>query len=159
LIGLPWRALIAFETDADGVGDTGHRSRNSMPRKKVGFDTVRRLALELPGVAESTTYGSPCFKARGKLLTCIAIHRSAEPESLAVRVDLDSRAEMIADDPEVYYLTDHYVDYPFVLVRMKCIQPEALKDLLAAAWRLATADSAKGRAMGPMRKPKGRRKI
>jgi hypothetical protein len=134
-----------------------------MPGKKVDFDTVRTIALELPGVEESTTYGSPCFKAHGKLLTCIAINRSVEPDSLAVRVDVDSRAAMIADDPAVYYLTDHYVNYPFVLVRMKCIQPEALKDLLGMAWRLATAKITK-RTSGegpsrPARKRKTPRKI
>jgi hypothetical protein len=108
-----------------------------MARSKVNFDTVRSIALSLPGVEESTTYGSPCFKARGKLLTCIAIHRSAEPDTLAVRVDSGSRAEMIADDPDVYYLTDHYVNYPFVLVRMNRIQAGELRDLLGTAWRLA----------------------
>jgi hypothetical protein len=133
-----------------------------MPAKKVDFDTVRRIAIELPDVEESTTYGSPCFKARGKLMTCIAIHRSAEPDSLAVRVDIDSRAEMIADDPAVYYLTDHYVNYPFVLVRMKRIQPAALKDLLGGAWRLAAVKPTKGPRRKPalsrpvQEKPKGR---
>ena len=79
-------------------------------------------------------------------MACIAIHRSAEPDSLAVRVDFDGRAEMIADAPDVYYLTGHYVNYPFVLVRWKCIQPGALKDLLGMAWRLATAKTTKSPA-------------
>lgn len=116
-----------------------------MPRKKVDFNTVREFVRELPHVEESTTYGSPCFKARGTLLACIAIHRSAEPDTLAVRVDPESRSEMIAEAPEVYYLTDHYVNYPFVLVRMKTIQPGALKDLLGGAWRLAIAKPARKR--------------
>jgi hypothetical protein len=120
-----------------------------MPKTKVDFNTVRAIALEMPGVEESTTYGSPCFKARGTLLTCIAIHRSAEPDTLAVRVDPERRAEMIADAPDVYYLTDHYVNYPFVLVRMRRVQPGALKDLLGAAWRLATAKPAKPGARKP----------
>jgi hypothetical protein len=114
-----------------------------MPRKKADFNTVREIALQLPSVEESTTYGSPCFKASGKLLACIAIHRSAEPDTLAVRVDVESRAEMIADDPGVYYLTNHYLNYPFVLVRLKCIQAGALKDLIGTAWRLTTAKPAR----------------
>jgi hypothetical protein len=120
-----------------------------MREKKVDFNTVRDIALQLPHVEESTTYGSPCFKARGKLMACIAIHRSAEPETLAVRVDSESRAEMIADDPNVYYLTNHYVNYPFVLVRLKSIQAGALKDLLGTAWRLATTKPA--RKLSPKR--------
>lgn len=114
-----------------------------MPKKKIDFDTVRVIARDLPHAEESTTYGSPCFKVRGKLLACIAIHRSAEPDTLAVRVDPESRSEMIADAPDVYYLTPHYVNYPFVLVRMNKIQPGALKDLLGGAWRLASVKPAR----------------
>lgn len=120
-----------------------------MRGKKVDFHTVREIALQLPNVEESTTYGSPCFKARGKLMACIAIHRSAEPDTLAVRIDPESRAEMIADDPNVYYLTNHYVNYPFVLVRLKSIQAGALKDLLGTAWRLATTKPARKLAPKP----------
>ncbi len=123
-----------------------------MPRRTADFDTVRAIAKDLPQAEESTAYGSPCFKARGTMFTCIAINRSAEPDTLAVRVDTDSRAAMIADDPNVYYLTDHYVTSPFVLVRLKRIDPNALKDLLAAAWRLATAKKAKRPAREEIRK-------
>jgi hypothetical protein len=94
-------------------------------------------------VEESITYRSPCFKALGKLMACIAIHKSAEPDTLAVRVDFDSRAAMIEEAPDIYYLTDHYVNYPFVLVRMNRIEPQALKDLLGMAWRLSTTKIAK----------------
>jgi hypothetical protein len=48
-------------------------------------------------------------------LTCIPIHKSAEPDSLAVRLDYDQRAELMAAAPDVYCLTDHYVNYPVVL--------------------------------------------
>jgi hypothetical protein len=128
-----------------------------MPKKKLDFDTVRTIARDLPGAEESTTYGTPCFKARGNMFTYVAIHRSAEPNTLGVLVDIESRAAMIADDPNVYYLTDHYVNYPFVLVRLNQIQPAALKDLLTAAWRLATAKANKRPIRkSPMRKSPGR---
>jgi hypothetical protein len=120
-----------------------------MPGKKVDFDAVRAIARDLPHAEESTTYGSPCFKVRGTLLACIAVHSSAEPGTLAVRVDPESRSEMIAEAPDIYYLTDHYVNYPFVLVRMNKIQTSALKDLLGGAWRLAVAK--------PVRRPARKR--
>src|SRR5437773_8879626 len=109
-----------------------------MPRNKIDFDTVRRIALGLADVEESTMYGSPALKVRGKLLTCLPVHRSAEPDSLAVRIDFDQRAELMADAPDVYYLTDHYVNYPVVLVRMTRIHADALRDLLSMAWRFVT---------------------
>jgi hypothetical protein len=110
-----------------------------MPRNKIDFDTVRTIALGLADVDESTMYGSPAFKVRGELLTCIAINKSAEPNTLAVRIDFDRRAELMAEAPDVYYLTDHYVNYPVVLVRLSRIQIDALRDLLGMAWRFATA--------------------
>jgi hypothetical protein len=109
-----------------------------MPRNKIGFDTVRRIGLGFAGVEESTIYGSPALKVRGKLLACIPTHRSAEPNSLAVSVDFDQRAELMATAPDVYYLQDHYVNYPVVLVRLSHVHPDALPDLLNMAWRFAT---------------------
>ena len=109
--------------------------------RTIDFDTVRKLARESGDVEESTIHGAPSLKARGKLLTCIPIHKSAEPGSLAVRIDFDHRAELIAAAPDVYYLTDHYVDYPTVLVRMSRIRPDALKDLLRMAWSFVTSKS------------------
>ena len=113
-----------------------------MPKNKIDFDTVRKIAIGLSGMEESTMYGSPALKVRGKLLACIAIHKSAEHGSLAVRIDFDQRAEFLAEAPDVYYLTDHYVNYPVVLVRLSRIHLDALKDLLGMAWRFVTAKTA-----------------
>ena len=109
-----------------------------MPRNKIDFNTVRKIALSLPDVEESTIYRSPALKVRGKLLACIPIHRSAETDSVAVRIDFDRRAELMAAAPDVYYLTDHYVNYPVVLVRLSRIHADALRDLLSMAWRFVT---------------------
>jgi hypothetical protein len=114
--------------------------------RKITFDTVRKIALAMPGVEEGTTYGTPALKVRGKLLACIPSHKSAEPDSLAVRVDFIQRAELLAADPDVYYLKDHYVNYPVVLVRLSRIHPDALKDLLGTAWRFVTAKKKAGRS-------------
>ena len=110
-----------------------------MPLKKIDFDLVREIALALPGVEESTTYGTPSLKVCGKLLTCMAIHRSAEPNTLAVKIDFDQRDELIDADPGVYYLTNHYVNYPVVLVRLLRINEAALRDLLDVGWRFVTS--------------------
>lgn len=117
--------------DRRGSGDV-------VPRGKNLFDTVRKIAAALPDVEEGTTYGSPAFKARGKLLACLAIHKSAEPDTLVVCVGFDRRADLIAADPDTYYLTDHYVNYPVVLVRLSPIHPDTLRDLLEASWRFVT---------------------
>jgi hypothetical protein len=117
-----------------------------MAGRKADLGVVRRIALSLPGVEESTTYGVRSFKLDGKLLTCPAINKSAEPNSLAVRIDFEQRAELLSAEPDVYYVTDHYVDYPVVLVRLSRIHVDALRDLLAMAWRYVNARSSKGRS-------------
>ena len=123
-----------------------------MKKKSVDFETVRKIALELPDVEESTAYGSPAIKVRGKLLTCIPTNKSAEPDSLAVRIGINQRAELVATAPDVYYFTDHYANYPMVLVRLSRIHPDALRDLLGAAWRFVTASTPSGKRT--VRKPK-----
>jgi hypothetical protein len=108
------------------------------PRKTepVTFETVRRLALSLPGVEEGTTYGSPALKVNGKLLACIAVHSSAEKNSLAVnKINFDERDAMVAEDPSTFYFTDHYVNYPVILVRLSKVRPEMLQGLIETAWR------------------------
>src|SRR6266849_2412752 len=110
-----------------------------MPKTKVTFDMVRKIGLALPDVEEGTMYGSPALKVRGRLLTCLAIHKSAEPESIVVRTDFDERSGLLADEPGTYYLTDHYVNHPVVLVRLSRIQIDQLRDLLGSAWRYVTA--------------------
>ena len=73
------------------------------------------------------------------MFACMAVHRSAAPGTLAVRVQFEHRDELIDADPKTYYLTDHYVNYPVVLVRLSQIRIDQLRDLLAAAWRFVTA--------------------
>jgi hypothetical protein len=115
-----------------------------LPKHKIDFDTVRKIGLGFPGVEESTMYGSPALKVRGKLMVCIAINKSAEPGSLGVMVDFDRRAELLEGAPDVYYLTDHYVNYPCVLVRLARIDGDALRDLLGMAFRFVTAKKPSG---------------
>jgi hypothetical protein len=110
-----------------------------MPTSGINFDTVRKIGLVLPDVEESTAYGSPALKVHGKLLACLPTHRSAEPGSLAVRVDFGDRAELLAAAPDVYYVTDHYLNYNAVLVRLSRVTPDVLRDLLGMAHKFVTA--------------------
>jgi hypothetical protein len=125
-----------------------------MPRTKIDFVTVRNIGLALPGVKESTAYGFPALKVHGKLLACVPAHRSAEPASLVVRVDFDDRAQLLAEAPDVYYLTDHYVGYTAVLVRLARVNSDMLRDLLGMAHKFVTGNVArspqrKRRKLGP----------
>ena len=109
-----------------------------MPTKRNGFRAVRQIGLALPEVEEGTAYGTPALKVRGRMFACVAIHRSAEPNTLAVRIEFDRRDELIAANPDTYYLTDHYVNYPCVLVRLNRIREQELRDLLLLSWRFVS---------------------
>jgi hypothetical protein len=102
---------------------------------KVSFETVRKLGLQLPDVEEGTGYGKPALNVGGKMFACLPSHKSAEPDSLVIRTDFEQRAELLAGDPDIYYITDHYKDYPAVLVRLSRITPDMLRDLLGMAHR------------------------
>jgi hypothetical protein len=124
-----------------------------MPGSTIDFDTVRKIGLALPDVEESTAYGFPAFKVRGKLLACVPANRSAEPGSIVVRVDFNDRAELLATALDVYYVTDHYADYSAVLVRLSCVNPELLRDLLRMAYKFVTANAAPRSPSRKRRKP------
>jgi hypothetical protein len=112
-----------------------------MPRKKMDFDTVREIALALPGVEESSLHGAPTVKVCGRLLACPALHKSAEANSLVIRVGVEQRAALLAHDPNVFYVTDHYISYPSVLARLDRIDPKALRKLLEIGWRFVTSSA------------------
>jgi len=116
-----------------------------MPRTRIDFDTVRSIGLSLPDVEEGTAYGSPALKIRGKLMTCLPINRSVEPNSLAVWIEFDKRAVLIASVPDTYYVTDHYRNHPIVLVRLSRIGIEELRNLLELAWQFVSAQTRGGK--------------
>lgn len=100
-------------------------------------------------------YGSPAIKLGKRLVACVAIYRSAEPDSLVVRTDFETRAALLAEDPETFYVTSHYVPHPVVLVRMVRLGPDQLRDLLAAD-RQCVVNESRNRAFRRQQYPKNR---
>lgn len=95
------------------------------------FATARTIALALPETEEGSAYGTPAFRVRGRLFA-----RLRDDGSLAVRVDRGFRDALVEAGPEAFFVTPHYRDYPWVLVRLEAIGAEELDDLLADAWAL-----------------------
>ena len=94
------------------------------------FDDVREIALSLPEVEETTSFGTPSFKVR-KAMIC---RLRDEGENLVVRVDPLERAALLADASGAYFITPHYEDYPYVLVRLGVADPTEVRELLVEAW-------------------------
>lgn len=103
-----------------------------------GFGTVEAIGRTLRDVEVTTAWGQPALKVCGKMFACIASHKSAEPNTLVVRMDFAERDALIEDDPDTYYLKEHYLNYPCVLVRLARVSEDALRDLVAGAHRFVS---------------------
>ncbi len=109
-----------------------------MPRKAApragapAFEKVKRAAATLAGVEESSSYGTPALKVKGKLFARL----QEDGKTLVLRTDFDSRDAMLRGQPTIFHLTDHYRDYPWVLVHLDAIPAPLLRELLAEAWRM-----------------------
>jgi hypothetical protein len=113
--------------------------KNPNRRGVDSFDAVVELARAIPDVEELVSARGRGLKIRGKLLACQAIHKSAEPNSLMVRMGFDERELLLATEPDTYYLTDHYRGHPAVLVRLPKISREALGEVLEGAAKFVSA--------------------
>jgi hypothetical protein len=109
----------------------------------LNFDAVREIGLALADVADGTAYGAPALKLRGTLLACIPTNKSAEANSLVLRIDLERRAQLLRQHPEIFYVTDHYIPHPTVLVRLSRITRTHLTQLLREARTFASANPTK----------------
>jgi hypothetical protein len=126
------------------------RKRSATPTPKSGararsavtYDTVRRIGLALPDVEDSTSYGTPALKVKGKLF----VRLRPDLDALVVKTTFARRDELLESEPDVYFLTDHYVPYEWVLVRFATVRPEMLPALLEEAHALALPRKKQSRA-------------
>lgn len=100
--------------------------------KGLTFEDVCVIATKLPGTIRSTSYGTAALKVDGKFMARL----KEDGESMVVRMDLVSRDLVIRAQPKVFFVTDHYRDYPAVLVRLAELTKTQAAELLEDAWRL-----------------------
>lgn len=90
---------------------------------------VRSILLTLPGVTEATTHGTPGFYVQKKFLARLW----ENGEVLVVRTD--DREKWLNADPETFFITDHYRNYPTMLINFEKVEPDILKQILTEAWQ------------------------
>jgi hypothetical protein len=128
------------------------------PGPHRAFAPVRAVGLALPGVEAATKYdGSPLLRVEGAFMAGLAMHASAEPASLVVRVDIEQRELLLEEAPDVYYLTDYYRPHPVVLVRLARVDRAALRDVLAVSRRLTLAKMRTNRGRSTRGRDRARR--
>ena len=94
--------------------------------------TARRLVLALPGAESGTSYGMPSFKVAGKFFARL---RDDDTVLVVHLRSFEDRDYLLEHEPAVFFTTDHYRNYPTVLVRLAGVPESMLRDVLADAWR------------------------
>jgi hypothetical protein len=107
------------------------------------WEMVWELLGELPGTEQGLLHHNPAVRVRGKLVAFLPNNSRSRPahaadhkEFLVVRTDFGERGALLAEDPETFFVTPHYENYPGVLVRLATVRPDQLRELLTEAWRL-----------------------
>lgn len=95
------------------------------------YAEICAMARRYPGVEESTSYGTPALKAAGKLL----VRLREDGNTVVLKVELEERDLLMAGDPDIFFITDHYRNWPSVLVRFELVDPGVFQDAFERSWR------------------------
>lgn len=109
----------------------------------VTSGVARRIVQALPGVADGTHYGYPSFMVGKQFLarlrdddTVLVVHLRSFPD----------RDFLMSKEPETFFTTDHYRNYPTVLVRLEKTDEALLRTVLSDAHaRVASVRGSKRR--------------
>lgn len=96
----------------------------------IYLEFIRKSVMHLPLVTEGTSYGTPGFFVQKKLFA----RMKEDGETLVIRTE--EREKWMEADPETFFITDHYLNYPYMLISLPRVNPDDLKQLLTYAWLL-----------------------
>jgi hypothetical protein len=97
-------------------------------------ETVRELALAMPDTREGTSYGTPAFSVKKKLFARLL----EDGDTVVIKIDFEQREILMRGKPQTYFITDHYLNYPLMIVRLSKVSKAALRELLEDAWEHAS---------------------
>lgn len=90
---------------------------------------MRAALLLLPGVIEKMHFEDPAFYVNKKIMANVKL------KDELVALHTLEREKWMAADPDTFFITDHYRNYKYMLVRLETVSPDDLKELLITAWR------------------------
>ena len=111
---------------------SARKPRGAAVAQAFTFEDVRKIAHALPGVQDGTSYGTRALKVSGKLFA--RLHQ--DMDCLVLRINMLDREILMQSAPEIFFITDHYRNYPWILVRFAAVDERALVELIERAWRL-----------------------
>jgi hypothetical protein len=107
------------------------------------WESVCAFLETLPEAKQDPPGGREVVRVCGTVLAYPACNARSKPPNAAedevfviVKVDRDDREALLHQDPDTFFVTPHYRDYPGVIVRLATVQPDQLRELLVDAWRM-----------------------
>ena len=100
-----------------------------MAQRKLSLAAIRRVVATLTDVEEGTSYGTPAWRHRGRLLA--RLHQDGQ--SIVLKVGNETRDHLLQADPDTFFITDYYRGYPYVLAHLDRLSASDLRKLLARA--------------------------
>jgi hypothetical protein len=98
----------------------------------IGWDDLVAVGGELPEFEESTSYGRPGLKVRGKFFAALRTN----PDAIVVRCDLEEKPLLLDARQDILFETPHYHGWPYMLVSLDAPR-EDVREFLFDSWLLA----------------------
>lgn len=102
-----------------------------------------KIARAIPGAHDKLWFRKPAIFCHDRFLTKV---HDTEAAMLLQVGSLEMRDMMLQAEPGLFYITDHYRNFPFVLMRLSAATARSLKDML-------TARAAQLAQMKPVKRP------
>ena len=100
-------------------------------------DDVRRIALSLPQTVEKELWNHPTFHVAGRMFVTVP----DDGTSFAVRCPRQDRYELIASEPEKFWVPPHEAHSSWVRARLAALDDlDELRDIVFDSWRQAAPD-------------------
>jgi hypothetical protein len=116
---------------------------------------ARKVILSIPGTDERLWFNQPSVFLHDRFLA--KTHHKENAVTLQVG-SMEMRDMMLEAEPELFYITDHYRKFPFVLVRLSALTKTVLKEMLVGrAAQLAAMPVKKARAKKKVAQKSGKK--
>ena len=100
-----------------------------MAPRKLSLPAIRRALSAIPGLEEGTSYRTPAWRWKKKLL--VRIHQDGV--SIVLWIGNETRDHLLQADPKTFFATDHYRGTPAVQARLDCLSAADLGKLARRA--------------------------
>lgn len=107
-------------------------------RTDMKANTLREIALSLPGTQERETWGDATFRVRNKIFVILR----TDGTRASIKAARDEQHALVAENPGAYYLPEYVAQHGWVGVRVSRARTDEIRELVIEAWRMTAAKRA-----------------